>query len=205
MTTLLALALLSAGQFRPPGQPGGASPADEHARRIEARKEARDEVLRAVGNEALGFTKRYGDLGVQALQACQPDTARALVALHNSGGLAKLRDPKAALEAVKKHGDPVAAWLVANHKLLEDPDALECFASEPLEFVYDLRDVAREAEARRASRKGQPAPGQQPAGEFFAPGREWYRDPANLTLGAVVAACVFFAVLARRRKAGAEP
>jgi hypothetical protein len=123
----------------------------------EARKAARDQVLRSVGPEALAFTKRYGDLGIAALQQCSPETGKRLVALFNSGDLARLRNQQAALAAIQRNGNPAGAWLCDNIGRLSDPEALELWCKMPLEYVYDLKDIDRDAEDLRASRKLMPS------------------------------------------------
>src|SRR5215207_7702455 len=143
MNTLLLLAALSAGQNHP-GR-AAAWPNEPARHRAETRKEARDQVLRSAGPEALAFTKHFGDLGIYALAQCEPATAKRLVELFHGGELLKLGEARLALEAIRQHGQPVAAWLVEHHAKLTDRDALDCFAAEPMEFVYDLKDVAAAA------------------------------------------------------------
>ena len=135
----------------PPADPPAKLP--DHA---DARREARDLVLRSVGKDALAFTKKFGDLGIYSLQACEPETGKKLVKLYNAGELGKLKNPRAALEAVRKHGDPAGAWLAEHHAMLEDPEALECWCGEPMEYVYDLKDIEQEAAQCRAHRKSLP-------------------------------------------------
>jgi hypothetical protein len=163
---LLMLAALAAGQeasgwgkiIGPDGRSvlvasRAPSPAErERERQAADRREARDRVLQDVGPNALGLMKRHGDLGIYALLACSPATARRLVEMHESGDLGKLPDPRAALEAVRRGGEPVGAWLADHHRQLGSPEALECFCREPLEYVHDLKDVAQSAEALRAAR-----------------------------------------------------
>jgi LPXTG-motif cell wall-anchored protein len=123
----------------------------------EARREARDQVLRSVGPEALAFTKRYGDLGIAVLQQCSPEAGKKLVAMFNNGQLARLKNPQGALEAIRQNGEPPAAWFCNNIGRLSDPESLELWCRTPMEFVYDLKDLDQSAEELRASRKFMPS------------------------------------------------
>src|SRR4051812_35973086 len=160
-TILLLAATLAPGEMPMPVlyDPRRVPPADAPAKPpddVDARREARDLVLRSVGKDALAFTKQFGDLGIYSLQACEPETGEKLVKLYNGGELGKLKNPKAALEAVRKHGDLAGAWLAEHHALLEDPEALECWCGEPMEYVYDLKDIEQQAAQCRAGRKSLP-------------------------------------------------
>ena len=135
--------------------PPAVKPVPKVAQDAEARKEARDRVLRSIGPEALAFTKYFGDLGIYSLQQCEPETGKKLVKLFNAGDL-KLKNPRLALEAVREYGQPAARYLVEHHDKLTDPDALECWCKQPMEYIYDLRDIEQSAEQLRASRKHVP-------------------------------------------------
>ena len=119
----------------------------------EARRDARDEVLREVGDEALGFMQFYGELGVAVLRKCSPESAGALVRLHESGDLDRLGNPEAVLSAVLGGGTLAAEWLAGHHAELEDPDAMRCWVREPMEYVYALKDLGLEASRLRARRE----------------------------------------------------
>ena len=153
MNTLLILILAIAPGEDPPVNAPAAKPKNE----VEARKDARDQVLESVGKEALGFTKQYGDLGIYALRQCEPETGQKLVGLFTAGELARLRNPRAVLEAVRQHGEPAADWLALHHEQLVDPEALECWCKEPMEYVYELKDIEQQAALLRASRKYMPS------------------------------------------------
>lgn len=153
MHTILILAALTPGQVQFLPEKPAQEPAAKLPHNAVARKEARDQVLRSVGKDALTFTKKYGDLGIASLQQCSPESGKKLVALFNAGEFGKLKNPRAVLEAVRQHGDPAAAWLSEYHEKLADPEALECWVKNPLEFVFDLKDVEQAAEELRASRK----------------------------------------------------
>jgi len=119
----------------------------------EVRKDARDQILRSIGPEALPFTKKYGDLGITALQQCDIDTGKRIVALFNSGAMSRLKNPQAVLEAIRQYGSPAGVWFCQHHQKLADPEALECWCKAPLEYAYDLKDIDQSAEELRASRK----------------------------------------------------
>jgi hypothetical protein len=136
MNAVFLLASLMAGQIPPKDNPqvGG----------IESRKESRDKVLATVGQDALPFTKSFGDLGVEALAACDPEVGKGIVRLFGAGDLAKLNNQRAMLNAIRNHGTPAAAWLIQHHEQLEDPVSLGIWCRAPMEFVYDLRDIELE-------------------------------------------------------------
>lgn len=121
---------------------------------IESRKAARDKVLAAVGQqEGLQFTKAFGDLAVEALGACDAEAGKGLVRLFLSGDLARLKNPRAALLAVRNNGTPAAQYLVQHHELLEDPVSLEIWCRTPMEFVFDLKDIELETTRLKESRR----------------------------------------------------
>jgi hypothetical protein len=134
--------------FQPPAPPPNSA---------EARREARDQVLRSVGPEALAFTKKFGDLGIAALQQCSPETGKRLIALFNNGQYARLTNQQGALETIRQNGEPAAAWLCNNIGKLSDPEALQCFNKSALDYAFDLKDIERDAEELRASRKLMPS------------------------------------------------
>lgn len=188
----LILMLLAAGQnitvqYQPPPQP------TPPVHRSEARKEARDKVLREVGQQAAGWCRHFGDPGVNALLQCKPETAKSLVDLFESGETARW-NTKIALEVIRKHGEPVAAWMVANHTLFAgDKEAMEVFAADPLEFVYDLKDLSKEAADKRAARMPS-----LPWGDGKA--AEWLGNWKNLALGAGALVIVLLLVQVRRQR-----
>jgi hypothetical protein len=146
---LILTATLAAGQ-----DPSNVKPsAVKSPQGPEARKEARDLVLRSVGADAMAFTKHYSELGVAALQQCEPATGKKIVQLYNSGELSKISNSRAVLEAVRQNGEPCGAWLAEHHAQLNDPEASEVWCRSPLEFVFELKDIEQAAEELRASRK----------------------------------------------------
>jgi hypothetical protein len=136
-----------------PGQVPLKATMDNQQGGIESRKEARDKVLAAIGKDALPFTKSFGDLGIEALAACEPETGKGIVRLFTSGDLARLKNQKAALNAIRNNGTPAAAWLVQHHEQLEDPVSLELWCRSPMEFVYDLKDIELETARAKESRQ----------------------------------------------------
>jgi hypothetical protein len=158
--TILTLAVFASSahaQFR--GYPQPPAPTDPVTglpkSGADARKAARDQVERSVGPESRAFTKAHGDLGISVLQQCSPATGKRLVALFQSGELGRLKNPNAALESIRRYGDPAGSYLCTNIGKLADPDALECWCkqTQTMDYVYDLRDIDRDAEELRASRK----------------------------------------------------
>ena len=150
MNALLIVLTLAAGQAEsePPKKPLSG---------VEIRKQARDAVLKSLGDgdrdATLAFTKKYREVGVQALQRCKPETGRALVNLHRAGAMDNLKDPRAVLIAVEQHGQVAAEWLVNNIERLADPQALSVWCKYTPDVVYDLIDLeAVAAEARAESR-----------------------------------------------------
>lgn len=156
MNTIFFLAAaLTVGQvqFFPDQAPPTKTPVAKPAGNAEARKELRDQVLKTVGQEAIGFTKYYGDIAIYSLQQCGVESGKGLVRLHTSGDLARMRNPKAVLQAIRLHGDLAAVWVVEHHEQLVDPDVLECWCREPMEYVYELKDIEQQAALLKASRK----------------------------------------------------
>jgi len=197
-TIFILAAAFAPGQVQffpdqPAQEPAGKAPAAKPASNIDARKETRDQVLRAVGPECLAFTRHYGDLGIYALKQCRPETGKNLVKLFNSGDLDRLKNPRAALQAVRQHGDAAAAWIVEHHEQLVDPDALECWCREPMEYVYDLKDIEQQAIQLRASRKYPPW-----LANLMADG-----NMAYIVMG--VLALLFLVVAYRRKRRPAAP
>lgn len=181
------------------GEVSRRTPSDPGSRLAEARKEARDRALRVAGKQALGFTRHYGEVGVGAILACEnPQTAKRLIELHESGELHKLSNPRAALAAVCRDGEPAGAFLVAHCARLADPDALACFVAAPLDFAFELRDLDQMAAERRASRRS----------SLFsaAPNHhEWNVDTVRGSLilaGATLAGALLGYYLHRRRLGG---
>jgi hypothetical protein len=109
----------------------------------------RDALVERVGPEILPLTKTYGDVAIYALTKCQPETARALCRMEFSS----VKQPVAVLEAIKKHGEPVARWVARNFDTLADQDHLEAFTRNPLDFVYDMADLDERATAVKTSRQ----------------------------------------------------
>jgi hypothetical protein len=139
------LAALAAGQDTAP------QPKPRPKTGAEARREARDSLVRSVGKEAQGFCRRFGDAGITSLQAVKPETGKRLVEAQDE--LAKLKHPRAALDAIRRHGEEVAVHVIDHMDQLADPDALECFCREPLEYVYGLKDLDQAAASLRESRR----------------------------------------------------
>jgi hypothetical protein len=153
MNAIMLTLALAPGQYaiNPPDQ---VKTEPKAATSAEVRKDARDKVLQVIpGPETLAFTKFYGDLGVSALQQCGPESGRALVRLFGSGDLARLKNPKAALVAIRTHGALAATWLTEHFEQLVDPEALECWVKEPMEYVFELKDIEHQAAQLKASRR----------------------------------------------------
>jgi hypothetical protein len=186
---ILVFAMLGPGDDT--GTPEKTVPDGKPKTNAEIRKEARDRVLRAFGNEALAFTKAYGDLGIAALQAChgEPETGKNLVRLYNAGEMSKLKNPRAVLEVVRRCGHQAGAWIVEHHQQLVDPEALDAFTREPMDFVFDLKDLDVAAAQLRESRKYSPQTGIKPGGEWNTP---------VLVIGALVLALVAYFLWKRR-------
>jgi hypothetical protein len=58
----------------------------------------------------------------------------------------------AVLTAITQHGEREGRWVVKNYDLLTDPDHLEAFTRNPLDFVYDMADIDQKAAAVKAGR-----------------------------------------------------
>jgi hypothetical protein len=118
------------------------------------------------------------------------------VALFNNGQLGQLKNPQAALEAIRQNGEPAAAWLCNNIGRLSDPEALELWCRTPLEFVWDLKDLNQSAEELRASRKLVPSWLKTDTGEW---------NMTAIGIGGAVVLVVLVAMLKRRQPSPVTP
>lgn len=189
MNTALLLAALVACQEINPPEP---APKLKPASNIQARKEARDQIIKTVGDDAKNYTKVYGDLGIAALQQCSAETGKKIVRLHNEGALARVKNARAVLEAIRVNGPAVGAWVADHLEELVDPEALEIFCKYPMDVALELRDLEIQAAELRASRKLAPT---------------WLRDEQggwNVPwLFVIVLAAVVLVVILWKRKAPA--
>jgi hypothetical protein len=109
--------------------------------------------------------RAYGDSAIFALGNCTPQTGKKLCKIDFSA----MKDPRAVLRTIQKHGEPCAAWLAENHSLLVDPDCLDAYCRDPLEIVHDMTDLQQAAAALRASRRVVPRWLEQAAGNVSPP------------------------------------
>jgi hypothetical protein len=133
------------------------APPQKQPTSVDIRREARDAVLKTVGEDSRKFLKAYGDLSIATLQAVPADVGKKIVGIYNSGELARIKNPRAVLDAIRQHGEPVGKWVCEHHQILEDGEALEIFCKYPLDVAFDLRDVESSAAELRASRKLAPS------------------------------------------------
>jgi hypothetical protein len=154
----------------------------------------RDEALKRVGRNALGFLQEYGETGVEALLRSEPETGKRLLALHQGGALGKLAHADLLVALIAERGEEVGAWAVRNHEKLTGPNAMRAFLDEPLEFVHGLKALPADPPAPDAQRE--PAPWRRYWREgllavglplMFLLGRwrrKTRREPARATTGA---------------------
>ncbi len=132
------------------------------------RKEARDRAVKELGPPAGACMMAYGDVAIFAFQACTKEGGQAIVRLWESGDLARLKSPRAALNVVRVHGDQAATFIEEHLDELLDPFSLQAFVAEPGEYINSFKLISDGAAAIRESRRVVPAWATSAAGETNA-------------------------------------
>ena len=168
------------------------------------RRAAREKAIATLGPGARPFVEAYGENAIAAIGACSRHVALKLVAFYDSGQLNRLARPGKLLAVISdpRHRDDVALWAIEHAAELNDPDSLEAYLSDPLEYALGLKALEAGAARMRTMRLNRAVMAATPAPARDAPHWKALLDDDRVGVTACACAVIILAiVLWRNRRA----